>query len=179
MNIFDFLGLSSGKWFSQRTSYHLSRTENWHQSDKTDLVIEPIESGDDEGRRVCVDQRLDPALVVGGLKMQWAKTLLKPGGTSRLLLLGDEDGVEGRLVRALMGPGQRPSVGRYVLNEDESLVLVTEMPGLYVEERMWFAAPNLRLRTSLMRSMDGAFETSSFYSEIRMGVKPPAQPEAA
>jgi hypothetical protein len=66
-----------------------------------------------------------------------------------------------------------------VLNEDESLLLVTEMEGLYVEERMWFAAPNLRLRTSLMRSVDGSFETSSFYSEIRMGIKPPAQPEAA
>jgi hypothetical protein len=178
MNIFDFLGQSTGKWFSQRTSYHLSKTENWHQSDKTDLVIEPIESGDEEGRRLCLDQRLDPAAVVGGLKIQWAKTLLKPQGTSRLLLLGDETAVEGQVVRAVMGPGQRPSLGRYVLNEDESLLLITETAGLYVEERMWFAAPNLRLRTSLMRSA-GGFETSSFYSEIRMGIKPPAQPEAA
>ncbi|HEY9702550.1 MAG TPA: phycobiliprotein lyase, partial [Allocoleopsis sp.] len=41
--------------------------------------------------------------------------------------------------------------------------------------RLWFASPNLRLRTSILKRF-GGFSMASFCSEIRLGVtKPPAE----
>jgi hypothetical protein len=40
---------------------------------------------------------------------------------------------------------------------------------MYSEERLWFASPNLRLRTSILKRF-GGFSMASLSSEIRMGV---------
>jgi hypothetical protein len=40
---------------------------------------------------------------------------------------------------------------------------------MYSEERLWFASPNLRLRTSILKRF-GGFSMASLSSEIRLGV---------
>ena len=169
MTILDFFEKSIGKWFSQRTSYQLAQQGQWHQSDKTDLFIHAVTKGDADLLRICRAGKLDESQLLGGLRIEWNETLQKKAGASFLVALGDSaNATEGILLRSISAPGEAPVLGRYILNPDESVTLIFELPDLYSEERLWFAAPNLRLRTSLMRQGSTGFENSSFYSEIRM-----------
>ncbi len=178
MNIVEFFDHSVGKWFSQRTSYQLAQKEQWHQSDKTDVFISAMPSHDPELTRIIQAGKLDPSQALAGLKIEWKQTLIKKAGSSFMIALGNSpDDSEGLLLRSVMAPGQSPVLGRYRINPDDSLVLISEMGDTYAEERLWFAAPNLRLRTSMMRHGKDGFENSSFYSEIRM-VPPPEKAAA-
>jgi hypothetical protein len=173
MNIVEFFDHSVGKWFSQRTSYQLAQKEQWHQSDKTDVFMSLLPRQEPELARIVQASKLDPAQVQAVLKVEWQQTPMKKAGTSFMIAIANTpDDTEGLLLRSIMAPGQSPVLGRYQLNGDESIVLISEAGNFYVEERIWFAAPNLRLRTSLMRNGPEGFENSSFYSEIRM-VPPP------
>ncbi len=173
MNILEFFDQSVGKWFSQRTSYQLAQKNQWHQSDKTDVFIEALGQGVSELERLCLLSKLDPAQALGGLKVEWKQTLLQKAGSSYVVAIAPSpNDAEGLLLRSTLGPGQSPVLGRYIVNPDDSLTLISEKDDLYVEERLWFASPNLRLRTSLMRHGADGFENSSFYSEIRM-IPPP------
>lgn len=179
MTILDFFEKSVGKWFSQRTSYHLAQQGQWHQSDKTDLFIHAVTKSDEDLLRICRAGKLDESQLLGGLRMEWNQTLQKKAGSSSLVALATSvDASEGILLRSISAPGEMPVLGKYVLNPDESVTLTSELPDLYSEERLWFAAPNLRLRTSLMRQGSTGFENSSFYSEIRM-IPLPDKPEQA
>ena len=182
MNIVEFFDHSVGKWFSQRTSYQLAQKERWHQSDKTDVFVTTLPTNDPEITRLVQASKLDPAQILATLRSEWTPTPMKKAGASVMVAIASStDDSEGLLLRSLMAPGQTPVLGRYRLNPDDSLLLISEMGDLYAEERIWFAAPNLRLRTSLMRQKDAAdeaeFENSSFYSEIRM-VPPPERAAA-
>ncbi|NJN29341.1 MAG: phycobiliprotein lyase [Synechococcales cyanobacterium RM1_1_8] len=179
MTILDFFEQSTGKWFSQRTSYHLARQGQWHQSDKTDLFISPLAQGDSDLLRICQASKLDDSQLLGGLRIEWNQTPQKKAGSSLMMALATSpDAAEGLLLRVANAPGQMPVLGQYGVNPDGSVTLISRTPGLYAEERLWFAAPNLRLRTSLMRQGDTGFENSSFYSEIRM-IPMPDKPEQA
>jgi hypothetical protein len=174
LTIAAFFERSAGKWFSQRTSYHLAQAEQWHQSDKTDVYVELAEAGDSEVATLCRAVGIDPAQAIAALKTRWDKSLLKgTGGMVMVAIASSPEATVGKLVVSAKTPGAKPQVGRYVLNTDGSLMLTTQADGVYAEERLWFAAPNLRLRTSLMRRDETGFSTSSFYSEIRMNVPAP------
>lgn len=174
MNILEFFEQSVGKWFSQRTSYHLAQTEQWHQSDKTDIFIELLAPDAPTVLTFCQAQGLNPSHAVAGLQTQWNKSLLKPSGTMLMVAIADStDAPSGQLIASLKTPGASAHAGRYVMNPDQSLTLITETPGIYSEERLWFVTPNLRLRTSLMKQQSDGFQTSSFYSEIRMASPAP------
>ena len=180
MTILDFFEKSVGKWFSQRTSYHLAQQEQWHQSDKTDLIIKAAAKHDEDLLRICRAGKLDESQLLGGLRIEWAQTLQKKAGASYLAALGSSaEASEGLLLRSVSAPGEASVLGRYMINPDESVTLIAEQPDLYSEERLWFAAPNLRLRTSLMRQSSTGFENSSFYSEIRMVPLPDKPKQAA
>jgi hypothetical protein len=173
MTILDFFEQSVGKWFSQRTSYQLAQQGQWHQSDKTDLFIHAVTKGDEDLLRICRAGKLDESQLLGGLRMEWNQTLQKKAGASFLVALATSvEATEGLLLRSISAPGEMPVLGKYVINPDGSVTLSSETPELQTEERLWFAAPNLRLRTSLMRQGSTGFENSSFYSEIRMIPKP-------
>lgn len=186
MNIAQFFDYSVGKWFSQRTSYHLAQMDQWHQSDKTDLFVERLQTQDPAIASLCATLDLDPQQAIGGLQTNWSKTLIKSAGTTVLVAIADASNApEGKLLASTNPPtpipaSPSPIVGRYLLNPDDSLTLITERGDWYNEERIWFAAPNLRLRTSLMRQTSTGFSASSFYSEIRLGTAPEApQPLSA
>lgn len=176
MSILNFLEKSVGKWFSQRTSYQLGQTEEWHQSDKTNVFQELVPADAEDVVKLCERAHLDPKLAIVGLQTRWEKTTLKPAGSSLLVpLRSSSEDNKGQIL--LRGNVNKPTQqGTYFWGSDETLVIITPLPEGTVEERLWFAAENLRLRTSFMtytHSTHPALNVSSFYSEIRLGGAPP------
>jgi hypothetical protein len=170
MDILTFLEKNVGKWFSQRTSYQLGQTEQWHQSDKTSVFQDWLPKDTEDVAKLCERCRVSPDLALGGLQTRWEKTYLKPAGNSLLVVLQESTSGEGTLLLSnSKTPAQKSS---YTWGSDETLVITTELPEGRIDERLWFAAENLRLRTILMNYRDVGM-ISSFYSEIRLGVAPP------
>jgi len=173
MNIVEFFQQSCGKWFSQRTSHHL--VFNQSKAGKSDLFIEMLPNDDPAIVQLCQQFDLDPTLALCGVNISWNGTIeadvQKQAGSTLLVPIADAaHSNQGKLLRAeqsnhgITGTG----VGRYVMGTDDALTLITEHDALYSEERLWFASPNLRLRTTLLKRLDG-FSLASFCSEIRMG----------
>lgn len=165
MSLAEFLESCAGKWFSQRTSYRLGAPEDWHQSDKTTLFVDFLSADDPDVQALSQGQ----GTAIAGLRSRWEATPLLKANSSLIIFLAEGD----RLIRQAGGTTWQ---GTYQFEGNHrGLILQTEQPELSVEERFWFAHPNLRLRTSLMRDRHG-LSRSSFYSEIRLGVKPPEPP---
>jgi hypothetical protein len=173
MNILNFLEKSVGKWFSQRTSYQLEQTEGWHQSDKTNVFQELLPAEAEAVVKLCEGCHLDPQLAIAGLQTRWEKTPTKPEGSSLLvpLRLAASDQHSSVILRSSAhSPAQQ---GTYFWGSDDTLIILTPVSEGTVEERLWFAAENLRLRTSFMTYDNPKLNVSSFYSEIRLGGAPP------
>nr|WP_290221820.1 phycobiliprotein lyase [Trichocoleus desertorum] len=178
MNIVDFFQQSAGKWFSQRTSHHLAFKQS--ESGKSDIVIEMLPSNDPEVVKLCEQYEIDPALALCGARVTWNGTMEwdeeKHTGSTVLVPVADpENPNEGKLLREMGYAEKAPVAGRYRMGDDEALTLITEYESMYSEERLWFASPNLRLRTSILKRF-GGFSMATFCSEIRMGgTQPQAQ----
>ena len=176
MNITEFLQQSAGKWFSQRTSHSLALQQS--ESGKSNLVIETVDVTDPAVIQLCQQHQVEPALALCATRISWDGTMdrdqKKQAGTVLLVPLRDaEKPNQGKLLRGA-GAGEKAIAGRYAIGDDDVMTLITEDETMSSEERFWFASPNLRLRTSVLKRSDGV-SLASFYSEIRMGgVQPPA-----
>ena len=178
MNITEFLQQSAGKWFSQRTSHSLALQQS--ESGKSNLVIEAVDATDPAVIQLCQQHQVEPALALCGTRISWEGTMdrdqKKQTGTVLLVPLRDaEKPNEGKLLR---GGAEKAIAGRYVMGSDDVMTLITEDETMSSEERFWFASPNLRLRTSVLKRAD-AVSVASFYSEIRMGGIQPASSAAS
>lgn len=176
MDITEFFQQSSGKWFSQRTSHHLAFKQS--ESGKSDIHIEMVVTDAPEVIQLCEQYEIDPSLAVCGARVTWDGTMEwdeeKHTGSTVLVAVADPDRPnEGKLLRETGYAEKAPVAGRYVMGEDESLTLITDYETMYSEERLWFASPNLRLRTSILKRF-GGFSMATFCSEIRMGGAKPA-----
>ncbi|MCL1469450.1 phycobiliprotein lyase [Argonema antarcticum] len=172
MDVKEFFQLSAGKWFSQRTSHHLAFKQS--ESGKSDLKIDMLPADDPEVIKLC--QQYDIALesTWGGARVTWDGTMEwdeeKHAGSSVLVPIPDPDRPnEGKLLRDVGYAEKAEVAGRYIIGSDDAMTLITEYETMYSEERIWFASPNLRLRTSILKRF-GGFSMASFCSEIRMGV---------
>jgi hypothetical protein len=177
MDIVEFFEQSSGKWFSQRTSHHLAFKQS--EGGKSDLVIEMLPKDDPVVVQLCEQYEIDPALALCGARVSWDGTMEwdeeKHNGSTVLVPVADpEKPNEGKLLREVGYAEKAPVAGRYVMGDDDALTLITEYETMYSEERLWFASPNFRLRTSILKRF-GGFSMASFCSEIRMGGGQPAQ----
>jgi phycoerythrin-associated linker protein len=168
MEIEDFIELNIGKWLSQRTSYHLDgqKTDN----SKSEITIERLSCECAEVISLCQQHNINPTLTLGGTKTSWDSSVdsgqAKQMGSSILILIPDGDNPRiGNLLQMSSLSNLSP-VGRYSLGNDEALTLTIKQDASYTEERLWFASPNLRLRTSLF-NQSGGFSVTTFYSEIR------------
>ncbi|MBC7970373.1 MAG: phycobiliprotein lyase [Verrucomicrobia bacterium] len=174
MDIVEFFQLSSGKWFSQRTSHHLAFQQN--ESSKSELQIELLPKTDAAVVKLCEQHEIDPALALCGARVNWDGTMEskeKYAGNTMLVPIADPDKPnEGKLLRELGGAETAPVAGRYVMSSDDTLTIITEYQAMSSEEQLWFASNNLRLRTSILKQ-SGGFSMASFYSEIRKGVAAP------
>nr|WP_225938717.1 phycobiliprotein lyase [Kovacikia minuta] len=174
MDIVEFFQLSSGKWFSHRTSYLLAGKQS--EGGKSDVLVEMISTTDPEVIQLCEQYGVTPDLALCGCRTTWNSTMdnmKKQSGSTLLVPIADsEHAATGKLLRQT---SQEKSLvpGRYSIGSDDALALVIEDGETFSEERLWFASPNLRLRTTLLKQA-GGFRVASFWSEIRMGLtKPP------
>jgi CpeS-like protein len=176
MNVREFFELSAGKWFSQKTSQHLTLKQSEHG--KSDLVIEILASDNPQLVRLCDRANIDPNLIWGGVKYTWKGTIAwdtplqtagNQQGESIAIAVPDAPAARtGKFVSFSGGDDRSPQVARYTLGDDDAFTLVTEHGNICAEERVWFESDNVRLRTTIITQSSGD-SLASFYSEIRMG----------
>ncbi len=63
--------------------------------------------------------------------------------------------------------GRKNSVGQVAIGSDEALTFTVSNDQFTSTERIWFASPNLRLRSIVQETSEGV-QLASFCSEIRM-----------
>ncbi|MEQ9357224.1 phycobiliprotein lyase [Coleofasciculus sp. F4-SAH-05] len=182
MDIKEFFEQSAGRWFSQRTSHHLAFKQA--ENGKSNITIEMIAADAPEVVQLCQQYEVDPDSAICGARVTWDGTMdwdeEKHQGSTVLVPVADPDKPnEGKLLREMGYAEKAPVAGRYIMGDDQALTLITDYETMYSEERLWFASPNLRLRTSILKRF-GGFSMASLSSEIRMGVtKPPQESQDA
>jgi hypothetical protein len=169
MELSAFLSLCEGKWFSQRTHYAFGPQQA--DSHKSELTIELLPTLAEE--LVPVWPSWGDALNSSALIIQtswdnavdWGKP--KQCGSVVLAFWPEQKYPQrGQMWRSPWGHQKEGVRGTYQLGEDESLSYTWEQGEWRGQERLWFASPNLRMRTCLIqRGVD--FSHSAFYSEIR------------
>jgi len=178
MNVMDFFRLSAGQWHSQRTTHHLPfrRAELGGST----ITVEALAQGNDRVVEICQLHSVDPALAVGGALVTWEGSMAwdredeNHAGNTVFALVPDRDQPDqGQLLRERGYAEIVPVIGRYEIDGDQGLVLTTEYETMSSVERFWFANPNLRLRTSVVKRF-GGFNTASFCAETRILTPMPA-----
>lgn len=168
MQIQEFLQLSSGKWFSQRTSYQLNPEKA--ENSKSEITINQLELQDPYLLTLCEEHRIDTQAVLGGIKSAWDNSVdwgkPKAQGFSVLVVIPDTPENLGKILQKTNLSDQPSLSGYYTIGNDEALTMIIETPDLIIKERLWFPSENLRLRTCIIQSQQGWTQTS-FYSEIR------------
>jgi hypothetical protein len=170
MDVREFLGLNEGKWVSQRSSHPADFQPTGNG--KAEVTIVALAADDAAVADLCRQYRIDPQAATGGMKiswqgmMAWDKDTVNQNGSTAIVLVPDGDDANcGKLLQAA-GTGKSPIVGRYSLEADEAMTFTIDDGKVQNEERIWFASPNLRMRTNVYRDEKGMGH-SSFCSEIR------------
>ena len=175
MNVREFFELSAGKWFSQKTSQHLTLKQSEHG--KSDLVIEILPTDNPQVLQLCQQVGADPSSIWGGVKYTWKGTIswdtqpqsTTPQGESIAIAIPDAPAATtGKFYHHTSGNTRPPQVAQYTLGDDNALTFVTQDGNIRSDERVWFESDNVRLRTTIVTQASGD-SLASFYSEIRMG----------
>jgi CpeS-like protein len=178
MDITTFFEQSIGKWVSQRTSHLL--IQNQSENVRSDVMVEALLKDDPAVVQLCQQQGVNPALVAGGMKLSWKSIVAHDPspqtGSSLLVAIPDAGQPQQGQILSQVKIGQAVT-GRYSLGEDDVLTLTTEAGDISTEEQIWFAGPNVRLRSSVVKHR-GNCQIASFHSEIRLGGAPAAAQSA-
>lgn len=170
MDIVSFVETLAGKWFSQRTTHYLASQSS--KAGQSSLLIEFLPATDASLVQFCEAQGQGTSGLACGLKVNQDSRLdgdtQTIQGTTWMAFFQPTDGGQGILLQgSLQGAAAK---GKYGL-ENEVLSFITQTPDGTIEERLWFANPNLRMRTSVFKVGD-AERMASFCSEIRLGGAP-------
>jgi hypothetical protein len=167
----EFFQHSAGKWRSQRTTHHLPFRRA--ESGGSEIYVESLAADNPKIVEICQMHEVDPALAVGGAfvswdgSMAWDKEDENHQGTTVFALIPDADNPrKGMLLRERGYAEIVPIAGRYQLDEEDGLVLITEYETMSTIERFWFINPDVRLRTSTVQRF-GGFNTATFCTEVR------------
>ena len=176
MDAMEFFRQSAGHWCSQRTTHHLAfrRAETGSSA----IFVEPLDAADARILEICQMHNVDPSTAIGGAFVRWQSTMAwdkedeNHEGTTIFALVPDRDNPQqGTLLRERGYAEIVPIAGRYHIDAEGALVLVTDYETMTTLERFWFASPNMRLRTSTVQRF-GGFNTATFCTEVR-SVEPP------
>jgi hypothetical protein len=170
MDIASFVDTLAGKWFSQRTTHYLANPTS--RAGQSNLLIEVLPATDASLVELCQTQGQEAAQILCGLKIDQDSRMdgdtRNTQRTTLMVMLQPGDDGQGGLLQ--VSPKDPVVQGQYGF-EDDVLTLTTQTPAGTVQERLWFANPNLRMRTSLFKVGDQE-QMASFCSEIRMGGAP-------
>ncbi len=173
MNIVEFFQFSAGQWHSSRMTHHLAFKAS--EMGDSDIQVDYLAADHPAITERCNFHQIDPNLAVGGShvhwrgKMQWDRESDSDheGETIFAIVPDDNDFGQGRMLRDRGYAEIMPVVGRYHMDQQGGLVLTTEYESMSVIERIWFASPNLRLRTSIVK-LYGGFSTAALCTEMRL-----------
>jgi len=173
MNALEFFQKSAGKWVSQRTTHHLA----FRRAEKggSEIYVNPLEANDPKVIEICQMHEIEPTTAIGGAYVKWDGTMAwdkeddenHSGETVFALVPDDETGTKGRLLRERGYAEVMPVIGRYEIDSEDALVLITDYPSMSSYERFWFPAPNVRMRASTVKRF-GGFSTATFCTEERI-----------
>lgn len=173
MDVKEFFELSAGKWFSQKTSHHLTLKQSEHG--KSDLVIGILPCEDPQVIQLCQQAGIDVGSIDIAVKYNWKGTsqwdaqpqnAANQQGETIIIVIPEAPGAtQGKLIRSHQST---PLVATYTFGDDNALNLVTQDEHQRSEERVWFESNNVRVRTIIITQPNGE-SLASFYSEIRMG----------
>lgn len=167
----DFFRHTAGEWKSRRVTHHLPFRRSEMGGSMT--CITPLEASDPKVIEICQMHDIDPSLSVGGAlvtwngEMDWDKDDENHKGESVMAIVPDEDSPrKGRLLRERGYAETAPIVGRYEMDDDDALILLTDYETMSSVERFSFVEPGIRLRTSAVKRF-GGFSTATFCTEVR------------
>lgn len=171
-NAMDFFKRSAGKWRSQRTTHHLPFRRA--ETGGSEISVETLAADDPKVIEICQMHDEDASFAIGGAyvcwdgSMAWDKEDENHQGSTVFALIPDADNPRsGKLLRERGYAEIVPVVGRYQLDAEDALVLVTEYETMSTTERFWFVNPDLRLRTSTVKRF-GGLNTATFCAEARI-----------
>ena len=183
MNVMEFFQQSAGQWQSQRTTHHLPfrRAELGGSS----ISVEALSADNEKIVEICKMHEVDPETAVGGAyvtwngEMAWDKEGEDHAGSTVFALVPDEDNPQvGNLLRERGYAEIVPVIGRYEMDSENGLVLTTDYETMSSVERFWFANPDLRIRTSVVKRF-GGLSTASFCAESRVETVPEKEKDDA
>jgi hypothetical protein len=182
MDAMEFFQKSSGVWRSQRTTHHLAFKRA--EMGGSEIRVQAIGPQDPQIIELCQMHAIDPAGAIGGAHVTWLGTMawdstdgeVHEGETVFALVPDDATGRKGRLLREKGYAEIVPVVGRYEMDEEDGLVLLTDYETMSSRERFWFADANTRVRTSTVKRF-GGFSSATFCSETRVGEPDAITPE--
>ena len=168
----EFFQKSAGIWRSQRTTHHLAFRRA--EMGDSEITVEALGGDHPKVEEICKLHEVDPAEASGGAFVSWQGSMAwdregeNHSGETVFAIVPDADNPsKGRMLRERGYAEIVPVAGRYHMDEEDGLVLITDYETMSVIERFWFANPNLRMRTSTVTRF-GGFSTASFCSESRI-----------
>ncbi len=179
----EFFQLSAGKWLSQRVTHHLAFRQV--ETGESEIQVETLASGHAKVVELCELHKVDPKLASGGAIVAWQATMAWDNedanhkGSTVMVIVPDVDNPrQGQLLREKGYAEIVPVAGRYVLDEEDAMILITEYETMSSTERFWFPSPDLRMRSSTVKRF-GGFSTASLCTEVRSGLEQRDQAEEA
>ncbi len=182
MNVMEFFQQSAGKWLSQRTTHHLAFKRS--EGGESEISVEALTVEDPKILEICKLHNVDPSLAIGGAQVQWMGTMAwdrsseeNHEGSTVFVLIPDEDNPRnGRLLREVGYAEIVPVIGRYEMDDEDGLVLITEYDTMSSKEHFWFASPDVRIRSGTVKRF-GGFSTASFCTETRIQETAQGEPD--
>lgn len=172
MDAMEFFQRSAGQWRSQRTTHHLAFRRS--EIGNSEIFVESLAADHPKVIEICQLHEVDPNLAIGGAFVSWDGSMAwdkndenHQGNTVFALVPDGDNGREGMLLRERGYAEIVPIAGRYHMDDEDGLVLITEYETMSTIERFWFVTPNLRLRTSTVQRF-GGFNTATFCAEMRV-----------
>jgi CpeS-like protein len=168
----EFFQRCAGQWRSQRTTHHLPFRRA--ESGDSEIYVEALAADHPKVIEICKLHEYDPALAIGGAFVSWDGSMAwdkidenHQGNTVFALIPDAEKPKQGTLLRERGYAEIVPIAGRYEMDDEDGLVLITEYDTMSSIERFWFVSPTLRLRTSTVQRF-GGFNTATFCAEMRI-----------
>jgi len=183
MDAMQFFQNSAGEWRSQRSTHHLA----FRQAEIGDSNIQVTALGADDARvaEICQMHEVEPSRAAGGAFVTWHGTMAwdkdeenHQGSTVFAIVPDPENPRQGLMLRERGYAETAPVAGRFEMDDDDALLLITEYETMSSIERFWFPNPNVRMRTSTVKRFGGP-STATFCTEIRVQPDSDAASEAA
>ncbi|MBE9221222.1 phycobiliprotein lyase [Cyanobacterium stanieri LEGE 03274] len=167
MDINTFIEKTAGSWFSQRTTYNINKEAV--DNSKANLDINLLDKDSNQAKVICQENNLKTEDNMTIITSEWDNSpdwgKPKKSGNSTMIINYQKDDLKnGKIWRLL--PNQKLLEGNFTIAEDDSLTFTIKEDTHSIEERIWFANDNLRLRNTVIKSKNQVIETS-FYSEIK------------